>query len=76
MNFGDSKGIGRERVLILPTSAIEAFMQDGKTLTESQAARFYVAVTRAEQSVAIVMPGAGRSALEVWKHADGDVDPK
>ena len=66
INFGDSKGLGRERVLILPTSAIEAFLQRGKALTESQAARFYVAVTRAEQSVAIVMPTAGESALSFW----------
>lgn len=69
MNFGDSKGLGRERVLILPTSAIEAFVQKGKALTESQAARFYVAVTRAEQSVAIVMSGAGSSALAFWTDA-------
>lgn len=66
MNFGDSKGLGRERVLILPTGAIEAFLQTGKALTESQAARFYVAVTRAEQSVAIVMPTAGKSGLSYW----------
>ena len=66
MNFGDSKGLGRERVLILPTGAIEAFMKTGKALTETQAARFYVAVTRAQQSVAIVMSDAGQSPYPVW----------
>lgn len=71
MNFGDSKGLGRARVLILPTGAIEAFLQRGKALTESQAARFYVAVTRAQQSVAIVMSDAGRSLLTSWdRNAD------
>jgi len=59
MNFGDSKGLGRKRVLILPTGAIEAFIRTGKALTEPKAARFYVAVTRAQQSVAIVMSDAG-----------------
>lgn len=69
MNFGDSKGLGRERVLILPTSAIEAFLQKGKTLTEAQAARFYVAVTRAQQSVAIVSSETGQSLLPFWDHS-------
>jgi DNA helicase-2/ATP-dependent DNA helicase PcrA len=67
MNFGDSKGLGRERVLILPTGAIEAFMKTGRVLTEPQAARFYVAVTRAQQSVAIVMSDAGQSPYPVWE---------
>lgn len=69
MNFGESKGLGRERVLILPTSAIEAFLQRGTALTESQAARFYVAVTRAQQSVAIVMSDPGHSAFPTWPSA-------
>lgn len=69
MNFGDSKGLGRERVLILPTGAIEAFIKKGKALTEPQAARFYVAVTRAQQSVAIVMPDAGGSSFPFWERS-------
>lgn len=67
MNFGDSKGLGVERVLILPTRAIEDFIKEGKTLTEFQASRFYVAVTRAQQSVAIVMSDGGQSGYPVWK---------
>jgi len=57
------------RVRILRTGAIEAFIKNGKALTEPQAARFYVAVTRAHQSVAIVMSDAGRSLYPVvWGH--------
>jgi len=72
MNFGDSKGLGRERVLILPTGAIEAFIKKGKALTEPQAARFYVAVTRAQQSVAIVMPDAGGSSFPFWERSSSN----
>lgn len=72
MNFGESKGLGRERVLILPTGAIETFIKKGKALTEPQAARFYVAVARAQQSVAIVIPDAGGSSFPFWERSSSN----
>lgn len=67
MNIGESKGIGRERVLIYPTQAMGNFIQKGSPLEAQQAARFYVAVTRAEQSVAIVLKTPGLSNLPYWE---------
>ena len=54
-NFGESKGATRARVLIYPTQAILDWLFDGKKFKsfESQC-KFYVAVTRAQHSVAIV----------------------
>jgi DNA helicase-2/ATP-dependent DNA helicase PcrA len=55
-NFGDSKGMTFERVLIYPTKTIESWIRDNNTnLEEITRAKFYVALTRARQSVAIVM---------------------
>jgi DNA helicase-2/ATP-dependent DNA helicase PcrA len=67
MNFGEAKGLGRERVMIFPTKAISDFLTAGATLAEQQAAKFYVAVTRAEQSVAIVLNQYGNSGLAYWE---------
>jgi DNA helicase-2/ATP-dependent DNA helicase PcrA len=67
-NFGDSKGLGFDRVLIYPTKPIIQFLKDGKLKKESKdrktglkkessafdIAKFYVAVTRARFSVGIV----------------------
>ncbi len=61
-NFGASKGLGFERVLIYPTKAIFNYLRDGKLKKtvggkEKEAfdiAKFYVAVTRARRSAAIV----------------------
>ena len=69
MNFGISKGLGVRRVLICPTDAIKKFIQRGQPLAPQQAAKFYVAVTRAEQSVAIVLDAAGNTSLPFWEGA-------
>ncbi len=66
MNFGVAKGTAYERVLIVPTSSIAAFLKSGKYLDPIPAAKFYVAVTRAAQSVAIVLDRAGDSKLPYW----------
>jgi DNA helicase-2/ATP-dependent DNA helicase PcrA len=66
MNFGEAKGLGREHVLIFPTEAIGDFMRSGTRLEDMQAARFYVAVTRAEQSVAVVLDKCGSSPFGYW----------
>jgi DNA helicase-2/ATP-dependent DNA helicase PcrA len=66
LNFRLAKGITRERVLIVPTAGIAKFVQKGQYLEPLAAAKFYVAVTRAAQSVAIVLDHAGQSDLPLW----------
>ena len=52
-NFGESKGLTFDRVLIHPTASIKSYIQ-GKSLPISTLCRFYVALTRARHSVSIV----------------------
>lgn len=55
MNFGESKGLSFDRVLIYPTKPILGWLQDNnKELPETSRSKFYVALTRARHSVAIV----------------------
>ncbi|BAV58965.1 DNA helicase II [Candidatus Endomicrobiellum trichonymphae] len=55
-NFGESKGKTFERVLIYPTTDMKKWIVDNKsTLTNEARAKFYVAITRAKYSVAIVV---------------------
>ena len=54
MNFGESKGLGFDRVLIYPTKPILDFILKNKNLDGTSRAKFYVAITRARYSVAIV----------------------
>lgn len=67
MNFRLAKGLTCKRVLIVPTSGITKFVQCGTHLGKIPAAAFYVAVTRAEQSVAIVVDKPGNSSLPYWE---------
>ena len=66
LNFKVSKGMTYERVLIVPTAPIAKFIASGTYLEENSAATFYVAVTRAKQSVAIILDKAGSSSLPFW----------
>lgn len=55
MNFGESKGLTFERVLIYPTDVMIKWIFDHKKELKNQSrSKFYVAVTRAKYSVAIV----------------------
>lgn len=54
MNFGASKGLGFDRVLIYPTKNILDFILKNKNLDGTSRAKFYVAITRAKHSVGIV----------------------
>ena len=54
MNFGESKGLGFDRVLIYPTKSILNFILQGRSLDGTSRAKFYVAITRARYSVGIV----------------------
>lgn len=57
INFGDSKGMTFERVLIYPHAKFQKFLKTGHMDLEGQSkTKTYVAVTRARKSVAIVVP--------------------
>lgn len=57
-NYGKSKGLGFDRVLIYPTNKIKDYLKGGDLRRiETVRARFYVAATRARHSVAIVYSG-------------------
>jgi hypothetical protein len=75
MNFRLAKGTTHERVLIVPTSGIITFVQSGTYLDPVPAAKFYVAVTRAAQSVAIVVDEPGNSRLPYWEPATAAQQP-
>lgn len=55
ITFGNSKGRTYQRVIILATGPIQDFCLKGKELKGKSACAFYVAVTRAQYSVAIVI---------------------
>jgi DNA helicase-2/ATP-dependent DNA helicase PcrA len=55
MNFGESKGRGFDRVVILPTGPMLKWLRNvDEELAPQTRARFYVALTRARHSVALV----------------------
>lgn len=66
LNFKLVKGATFERVLVAPTKNIENFIKNGGPLESTAAATFYVAVTRAKQSVAIILDQPGQSTLQYW----------
>lgn len=55
MNYGESKGLSFNRVLIYPTKPITDWLLDNNTeLAPTSRSKFYVALTRARQSVGII----------------------
>ena len=55
MNFGESKGLSFDRVLIYPTNPFLDWLKDNNTeLAETSRSKLYVAITRARHSVAII----------------------
>ena len=55
MNFGESKGLSFERVLVYPTGPIKKWLKDNDSdLRPTSRSKLYVAITRAEHSVAFV----------------------
>ena len=55
MNLGESKGLTFERVLIYPTSKMLDWVLDhSKEMKPQSKSKFYVGITRAKHSVAIV----------------------
>ena len=56
MNFGESKGLTFDRVLIYPTKDFCKWLKNNNTeLNEESRSKFYVALTRARYSVAIII---------------------
>ena len=70
MNFGAAKGLTRKRVLIFPTDKMQKLLQRGTPLEDLAAAKLYVGVTRAEQSVAFVLDNAGGCPHPYWRRVD------
>jgi len=71
-NYGNCKGLGFERVMIYPTASIIKYLKDGilvkqvkgKAKASFDLAKFYVAITRARHSVAIVCDYAEETYLD------------
>lgn len=56
LNFGKSKGLTRERVVIYPSKPMVDWLKDNDAeLTQAARAKLYVALTRAKHSVAVVL---------------------
>ena len=66
MNIGMAKGLSVPRVLIGPTAGMLDFLRRGRQMGELPSCSLYVAVTRAQFSVAFVADGPGRLGLPVW----------
>lgn len=66
INFKVAKGATYERVFIIATGPIATFLQRGISLDPGPAATFYVAATRAQQSVTIVLDRPGQSIIPYW----------
>ncbi|WAC64055.1 UvrD-helicase domain-containing protein [Pseudoxanthomonas sp. SL93] len=58
VNFGQAKGRTYSRVLIYPNGPLTLFLRTADASRITSPARYYVALTRARQSVAFVMAGA------------------
>lgn len=54
LNYGNSKGMGFDRVLIYPTKEMEKYLKTGNISNIKSIEKFYVAVTRARYSVSFV----------------------
>lgn len=65
--FGESKGMSFDRVLIYPTKDMVDWIADRATkLAETTRARFYVALTRARYSVAVVCDKINAAGVSRW----------
>ena len=66
INFGDAKGLTYRRVLIYPTAPMRNWIKDPSSKLEPKSrARLYVAITRAEYSVAFVDDGIDATTIQM-----------
>lgn len=69
LNFGSAKGLEFDRVLIIPHGPIKKYLQSGNANDiMGSLEKFYVAVTRAKQSVAFLYDGHCSSHYIKWTH--------
>lgn len=68
VNFGKSKGITRDDVVIKATKPIEDLLIRGKRLSPGSACGFYVAVTRARYSVALAVNNPEKTMEAMTAH--------
>ena len=67
LNFGLAKGLQFERVLIIPTEPIRKYLQTGDIRhVENSRDKLYVAVTRAQYSVAFVLDEHSPTVQNQW----------
>jgi len=67
-NFGESKGLTFDRVLIYPTKPMKDWLKNRESnLMNQSRSKFYVALTRAKHSVAIVFENKERKIDDVKK---------
>ena len=65
MNFGESKGLTFDRVLIYPTKTMMSWILDhSKDLPYQSKSKLYVAITRARHSVGIVYDNKKNISVE------------
>ena len=71
LNFGQSKGLSFDRVLIFPTNPISKYVESGTPLEPGSRSKLYVGITRARHSVAFVIKSPARNfhLATVWKPA-------
>jgi DNA helicase-2/ATP-dependent DNA helicase PcrA len=69
MNFGASKGLTFERVLVIPNNPIKEYLKKGELtkLADSTRAKFYVAITRARSSVCFLYDGENNFGIKETK---------
>lgn len=71
MNFGESKGLSFDRVLIYPTKPILQWLSDNNSeLAPTSRSKFYVALTRARFSIGIICDypdNINLTGIQKWK---------
>lgn len=77
INFGMAKGLTFDRVAVAATKPIQDFLVRGQRLKDMSACAFYVAVTRARYSVAIIvdipenrLPWDDVGGVQIWEGSE------
>ncbi len=62
LNYGNSKGLTMDRIVIVPVGTVLPFIKDGKNISSPQTkSKFYVACTRARHSVVFAIENSTES---------------
>lgn len=74
MNFGESKGLSFDRVLIYPTEPILKWLKNNNSdLADTSRSKFYVAITRAKYSVGIIVENNEQAVIEGITYFTGQI---